>query len=228
MDSSNSQLKEITMSQDSQLKQTVLDELKWEPSIDAAHIGVTARDGVVTLMGHVESYFQKRAAEVAAGRVKGVKAVAEEIEVKLSSSTKRGDDDIAKAAVNRLSWNVSVPTDAIKIKVEKGWVTLSGKVDWHYQMDAAEKDVRYLQGVVGVSNDVTIKTRVNTVDLSDAIGSALNRSWFSHSDNVSVSAEGGKVRLNGSVDTWYDREVAESTAWAAPGATSVENNIMIN
>lgn len=215
------------MSHDSQLKQAVLDELKWEPSIDAAHIGVTARDGVVTLMGHVESYFQKRAAEMAAGRVKGVKAVAEEIEVKLSSGTKRGDDDIAKAAVNRLSWNVSVPTDAIKVKVEKGWVTLSGKVDWHYQMDAAEKDVRYLQGVIGVSNDVTIKTRVNTVDLSDAIGSALNRSWFFHSDNVSVSADGGKVRLSGAVDTWYDREVAESTAWAAPGATAVENNIMI-
>jgi osmotically-inducible protein OsmY len=216
------------MSHDSELKQSVLDELKWEPSIDAAHIGVTARDGVVTLMGHVESYFQKSAAEMAAGRVKGVKGVAEEIEVKLHSSTKRGDDDIAKAAINRLSWNVSVPSDAIKVKVEKGWITLTGKVDWFYQMDAAEKDVRYLQGVTGVSNDVTIKTRVNTMDLSDAIGSALNRSWFYDSDNVSVSAEGGKVRLSGTVDTWYDREVAESTAWAAPGATSVENNIMIN
>lgn len=216
------------MSHDSQLKQSVLDELKWEPSIDAAHIGVTAREGVVTLMGHVESYFQKSAAEMAAGRVKGVKAVAEEIEVKLPFSIKRTDEDIAAAAISRLSWDVSVPKDAIKVKVEKGWVTLTGQVDWHYQKQAAELDLRALHGVTGVSNNATIKARVDTENLSDAIGSALHRSWFYDSDNVSVSADGGKVRLTGTVETWHDREVAESTAWAAPGATAVENNIMIN
>ena len=216
------------MSHDSQLKQSVLDELKWEPSIDAAHIGVTAREGVVTLMGHVDSYFQKSAAEKAAGRVKGVKAVAEEIEVKLPFSIKRSDEDIAAAAISRLSWDVSVPKDAIKVKVEKGWVTLTGQVDWHYQKQAAELDLRALHGVTGVSNNATIKTRVNTENLSDAIGSALNRSWFYDSDNVSVSADGGKVRLTGTVATWYDREVAESTAWAAPGATAVVNNITVN
>ena len=214
------------MSHDSQLKQSVLDELKWEPSIDAAHIGVTACEGVVTLMGHVDSYFQKSAAEMAAGRVKGVKA-AEEIEVKLPFNIKRSDEDIAAAAISRLSWDVSVPTDAIKVKVEKGWVTLTGQVDWHYQKQAAEMDLRGLHGVIGVSNNATIKTRVNTANLSDAIGSALHRSWFWDSDNVSVSADGGKVRLSGTVETWHDREVAESTAWAAPGATAVENNIMI-
>ncbi len=216
------------MSHDSQLKQSVLDELKWEPSIDAAHIGVTAHEGVITLMGKVDSYFQKRAAEMAAGRVKGVRAVAEEIEVKLPFDIKRSDEDIAAAAISRLSWDVSVPKDAIKVKVEKGWITLTGQVDWHYQRKAAELDLRALHGVTGVSNNATIKTRVNTENLSAAIGSALDRSWFNDSDNVSVSAEGGKVRLTGSVDTWYDREVAETTAWAALGTTAVENNIMVN
>lgn len=216
------------MIRDSQLKQSVLDELKWEPSIDEAHIGVTARDGVVTLMGHVDSFFQKRAAESAAGRVKGVKAVAEEIEVKLSSNIKRDDEEIAAAAISRLSWDVSVPKDAIKIKVEKGWVTLTGQVDWHYQREAAEDDIRRLHGVIGVSNNATIKTRVNIMNLSDDIASALHRSWFYDSDNVKVSADGGKVRLSGTVETWHDREVAESTAWAAPGANAVENNIVVN
>jgi osmotically-inducible protein OsmY len=216
------------MSHDSQLKQSVLDELKWEPSIDSAHIGVTARDGVIALMGHVDSFAQKRAAEMAAGRVKGVKAVAEEIEVKLPFNIKRGDEEIAAAAIARLAWDVSVPQDTIKIKVEKGWVTLTGQVDWYYQKEAAEQDIRGLHGVVGVSNQATIKTRVNTTNLSDAIGSALHRSWFFDSDNVKVSADGGKVRLSGTVESWHDREVAESTAWAAPGATSVENNIMIS
>jgi osmotically-inducible protein OsmY len=220
--------KENTMSHDSNLKQSVLDELKWEPSIDAAHIGVTAREGVVTLMGHVDSYFQKSAAEKAAGRVKGVKAIAEEIEVKVPFDIKRSDEDIAAAAISRLSWDVSVPKDSIKVKVEKGWVTLTGQVDWHYQREAAELDLRGLHGVVGVSNNTTIKTRVNTGNLSDAIGSALHRSWFYDSDTVSVSADGGKVRLTGTVESWHDREVAESTAWAAPGATAVENNIVIN
>jgi osmotically-inducible protein OsmY len=216
------------MSHDSQLKQSVLDELKWEPSVDAAHIGVTAREGVVTLMGHVDSYFQKRAAELAAGRVKGVKAIAEEIEVKLPFDIKRSDEDIAAAAISRLSWDVSVPKDSIKVKVEKGWITLTGQVDWYYQKQAAELDLRGFHGVVGVSNNVTIKTRVNTGNLSDAIGHALHRSWFYDSDTVAVSAEGGKVRLTGTVESWHDREVAESTAWAAPGATAVENNIVIN
>ncbi|MFN0194770.1 MAG: BON domain-containing protein [Aestuariivirga sp.] len=216
------------MSHDSQLKQSVLDELKWEPSIDAAHIGVTAKDGVIALMGHVENFSQKRAAERAAGRVKGVKAVAEEIEVRLPFNTKRGDEEIAAAAIERLAWDVSVPKDAIKVKIEKGWVTLTGQVDWHYQKEAAEQDIRGLHGVVGVSNQATIKSRVNTVNLSDAIGSALHRSWFFDSDNVMVSADGGKVKLSGTVESWHDREVAESTAWAAPGATSVENNIMIS
>ena len=216
------------MSQDSQLKQSVLDELNWEPSIDAAHIGVTARDGVISLMGHVDSFTQKRAAETAAGRVRSVKALAEEIEVRLPFDNKRGDGEIAAAAIERLAWDVPVPRDDIKVRVEKGWVTLMGQTDWHYQKAAAEQDGRGLHGVVGVSNQATIKPQVNTANLSDAIGGALGRSWFFDSDNVTVSADGGKVKLSGTVESRHDREVAESTAWAAPGATAVENNITIS
>lgn len=215
------------MLDDKQLKQAVLDELKWEPSITAAHIGVTATDGVVALTGHVGTYVEKYAAETAAGRVKGVKAVAEEIEVRLPYDIKRGDEEIAAAAISRLAWSASVPHDAVKVKVEKGWITLSGQVDWHYQSEAAEQDVRGLIGVVGVSNDISIKPRVNTSNLSDDIKRALHRSWFFDPKTVSVSADGGNVRLSGSVHSWHDRQVAADTAWAAPGAITVENDISV-
>jgi osmotically-inducible protein OsmY len=215
------------MSNDSQLQQAVLAELKWEPSITAAHIGVTAKAGVVALTGHVESYMEKRAAESAAGRVKGVKAVAEEIEVRLPFGTKRGDEEIAAAAIERLSWDVSVPRDAVKVKVEKGWITPSGEVDWYYQKQAAEQDVRGLFGVVGVSDQTTIKPRINVSSLSDDITHALHRSVFFDPKEVTVSAKGGNVTLTGTVHSWHDRQVAASTAWGAPGATSVENDIAI-
>jgi osmotically-inducible protein OsmY len=215
------------MFNDSQLQQAVLAELKWEPSVTAAHIGVTARGGVVALTGHVESYVEKHAAETAAGRVKGVKAVAEEIEVRLPLEKKRGDEEIAAAALGRLSWDVSVPRDAVKIKVEKGWITLTGEVDWHYQTQAAEQDVRGLLGVLGVSNQTTIKSRIDVSTLSDDITHALHRSVFFDPKEVTVSAQGGKVTLTGTVHSWHDRQVAASTAWAAPGATAVENHISI-
>jgi osmotically-inducible protein OsmY len=214
------------MSNDSFLKQAVLDELKWEPSVTAAHIGVTAKDGVVTLSGHVENYAEKHAAETAVGRVKGVKAVAEELEVRLPFETKRGDDAIAAAAIERLSWDVSVPRDAVKVRVEKGWVTLTGQVGWHYQQEAAEQDIRRLFGVLGVSNQTTVEPRPSASNISDDIATALHRTWFAPR-TVTVTAEGGKVRLTGTVHSWRDREAAESTAWAAPGATAVENHIAI-
>jgi osmotically-inducible protein OsmY len=212
---------------DNQLQKAVLEELKWEPSVTAAHIGVTAKAGVVALTGHVESYVEKHAAETAAARVKGVKAVAEEIEVRLPFTTKRGDEEIAAAAIERLSWDVSVPRDAIMVKVEKGWLTLTGEVEWHYQKVAAEQSVRGLFGVVGVSNQTTIKPGVDVSTLSADITHALNRSWFFDPKTITVSAHGGNIRLNGTVNTWHDREVAASTAWAAPGAMAVENNITI-
>jgi osmotically-inducible protein OsmY len=214
------------MSDDKQLKQAVLDELKWEPSVNAAHIGVTAKDGVVSLMGHVESYSEKYAAEKATRRVKDVKAVAEELEVRLPYAIKHGDEDIASAAVTRLKWDSSVPIDAVKAKVEKGWVTLTGEVDWRYQHDAAADDVRGLWGVVGVSNDITIKPRPDTSKIKDNIMTALDRSWFDPA-TINVTARDGRVKLTGKVNSWYERNEASSTAWAAAGTTSVENDITV-
>lgn len=215
------------MSQDSQLQPSVLDEFNWEPSVTAGHIGVTASAGVVTLSGHVDSYAKKHAAETAARRVRGVKAVAEEIEVRLPFGTKRSDEEIAAAAIERLSWNVSVPKDSVQVKVEQGWVTLTGQVDWWYQKDAAERDIRPLHGVIGVSNQATIKPRVNTAGLSDDITHALHRSWFFDPETVHVRADGGKVVLTGTVHSFHERQVAGQTAWSAPGATMVENDLAV-
>lgn len=215
------------MSDDKQLKQAVLDELKWEPSVNAAHIGVTTKDGVVTLMGSVESYAEKDAAETAVQRVKGVKAVAEEIEVKLTFNVRHGDPEIAAAAVNRLTWDVLVPKDAVKISVSKGWVTLTGQVHWHYQHDAAAKAVRTLWGVTGVSNQISIKPPADASNIRTDIIDALNRSWFTPA-NIEVAANDGKVTLTGTVDYWDERALAGTTAWAAPGVTSVTNNIRVD
>ncbi|MEO8532036.1 MAG: BON domain-containing protein [Deltaproteobacteria bacterium] len=215
------------MSDDKQLKQAVLDELKWEPSVNAAHIGVTTKDGVVTLMGSVETYVEKHAAETAALRVKDVKAVAEEIEVKLRFDVKHGDAEIAAAAVDRLAWNVSVPKDAVKVAVSKGWVTLTGNVHWHYQHDAAADAVRTLWGVTGVSNQIAIKPIANAGNIKSDIMVALNRSWFAP-EHINVATNDGKVTLTGTVEYWDERALAGTTAWAAPGVTSVTNDIRVN
>ncbi len=215
------------MSADSQLQEAVLAELNWEPSVVAAHIGVAANAGVVTLTGHVNNYAQKHAAETAASRVKGVKAVAEELEVRLAFDAQRDDGDIAAAAVDRLAWDVSVPRDAVAVKIEAGWVTLSGQVAWHFQKTAAEQDIRPLLGVVGVSNQITIKPQVNTANLSDDITHALHRSWLFDPKTINVTADEGNVRLTGSATSQHDRQVAAETAWAAPGVTDVENDIAV-
>jgi osmotically-inducible protein OsmY len=217
------------MSLDNELKSAVLAELKWEPSVEASHIGVTTKDGVVTLMGHVASYAEKQAAEAAASRVKGVKAIAEEIEVRLPSTVKHGDEEIAIAVINRLAWNSSVPKNAVMVKVEKGWVTFTGTVEWNYQKLAAANDIRWLSGVVGISNDITIKPRVDAGNISNDIKHALHRSWFyDEPQTVFVSAVGGAVKLTGTLGNWWDRETAGATAWAAPGTTSVENDIRVS
>lgn len=149
------------MSHDSQLQNAVLAELNWDPSVPAGHIGVSASAGIVTLTGHTETYAEKHAAETAANRVKGVKGVSEKIEVRLVHGAKRDDAEIAAAIVNRFSWDVSVPADSVVPTVENGWVTLNGDVNWHFEKDAAEQDVRRLAGVVGVINKLTVKPRVN-------------------------------------------------------------------
>lgn len=211
---------------DSSLQQAVLDELKWEPRVNAAHIGVTAKEGVVTLTGDVSSYAEKLAAENAARRVYGVKGVAEDIKVRYSSN-KVDDTDIAQMALQALSWDVEVPSDKVKVEVEDGWVTLTGIVDWHFQREAAEADVRKLNGVLGVFNDVTIKPNVQVSDLRDKIKAALKRNAAIEAGNITVTTEGGKVTLSGTVDSWEEDGIVRNTVWSAPGVTEVEDKLLI-
>jgi len=212
---------------DSELQQAVLSELAWEPSVIAAHIGVTAIAGIVTLTGHVENFSEKHAAEAAALRVKGVEAVVENIEVRLAFDAKRSDNDIAAAVVNRLEWDVAVPRGAVEVKVEDGWITLSGKVEWNFQRAAAVQDVRRLIGVVGVTNQIVLRTGINVSQVRGDLIRALHRSW-SDARNITVTANGGTLRLTGTVRTPLDRDLAVATAWSAPGAIAVENAISIS
>jgi len=213
---------------DQSLKQSVLDELAWEPSVSEAHIGVTVHGGVVTLTGHVGSYSEKCAAEHAVGRVSGVKAIAQELEIRYLYGVGHGDEDIAKQAVNVLDWDLSVPKDKVKIKVDKGWVTLSGDVNWYYQKHAAETDVRKLLGVMGVSNQIAIKPSVEASDVQKKIKAAFGRNAEFEAANIVVNTEGGRVTLSGNVDSYYERTLAETTAWSAPGVTHVSDHITIN
>jgi osmotically-inducible protein OsmY len=184
------------MSHDSDLQRAVLEELAWEPRIDSAHIGVSANAGVVTLTGRVHSYAQKLAAEKAASRVKDMKALVEEIEVSLPYGVVSSDGDIAEAAVERLSWDAALPPNAIHITVEKGWVSLTGTVDWKFQKDAAASHVHGLLGVVSVSNQIEIKPSVSAANVSADITRALHRSWFYDPNSIKVTAEGGHHQID--------------------------------
>ena len=215
------------MSRDSHLQKAVLAALNWEPGVTAAHIGVAAADGIVTLSGHVESYAQKQAAELAASQVKGVKAVVQDIEVHLPSDVQRTDEDIAVAAISHLAWDVRIPRDVVQVEVEKGWITLTGEVDSYFQKDAAAQDVQRLFGTIGVSNRIKIKPKVDVSNISDDIMHALHRSWFFDPKTITVTADGGKVVLTGTVESLHERQVAAATAWSAPGVTDVENDIAV-
>ena len=214
------------MSSDKHLKDMVLEEMVWTPNIDSAHIGVTTHDGIVTLNGHVTNYSEKLAAERATGRVKGTKAIVNDIVIQLKNNMHNTDEDIAKSAISVLAWDGDIPTDSIHIVVSHGWVTLTGEVEWNYQKEAATDDVRRLIGVMGVTNEVKIKPRVDTDVIAEDIEFALNRSWFD-TKRIKVSADGGKVVLTGKVDTWSDWQEASDVAWAAKGVTSIENDIVI-
>jgi osmotically-inducible protein OsmY len=216
------------MKTDVELQQDVMNELKWEPTVKAAEIGVAVKDGVVTLSGYVDSYAKKWAAERAAARVFGVRAVAEAIKVRLPGSLKRSDEDIAQAVANVLEWNVLVPHDRVKVQVQDGLVTLSGEVDWGYQKFAAEEAVRYLMGVVWFSNQITVKPTVKPQDIKNKIVSAFQRNALLDSRRIAVDTRGGWVILSGSVRTWGERAEAQWAAWAAPGVSEVDNNIIIS
>ncbi len=216
------------MKTDKELQQDVMSELEWWPSIDAAEIGVAAKNGVVTLTGYVDTYAEKLAAERAAMRVFGVRGVAEEIKVRLPTSHERSDEDIAQAAASALQWNPSVPSGRVKVQVEKGWITLSGEVDWWYQKRAAWEAVHKLMGVRGVSDDVTIKPKVKPQDVKAKIESAFQRNAVLDARRIRIEAQGDKVILSGSVRSWAEREQAELAACAAPGVAEVENNIAIS
>jgi osmotically-inducible protein OsmY len=208
------------------LKLDVEDELAWDKSFNATAIGVAVSDSAVTLTGHVSSYAEKRAAEKATKRVAGVVAVANDLEVRLPSSWQRDDTDIAKAVATELKWNANVP-DSVTATVEKGWVTISGTVDWEFQRRAAEKEVRDLIGVKGITNLIVIKKTPVAADVKDKIYKAFHRSAQVDADHVNVGVVDGRVTLTGNVHSWSERMEAQHAAAAAPGVTSVDNKLHI-
>lgn len=212
---------------DESLRQSVLDELEFEPSVNATKIGVTVENGVVTLTGHVGSYAEKIAAERTVQRVKGVRGVAEEIEVRYPSEKKNHDDEIAQRAVQVIDWDATVPSGKVTVKVEKGWVTLSGDVEWQYQRMGAETAVRKLSGVIDVRNLIIVRPRVDAINVKHRIEDALKRNAELEADGIRVAATGGKVTLEGKVRAWHERGVAERAAWAVPGVIAVEDRLTI-
>src|SRR5437773_1496003 len=213
---------------DQQIQRDVLAELKWDARVTPNEIGVAVKDGIVTLTGWVDSYSKKWAAEEAAHRVNGVKAVANDIEVRLSSADERTDADIAAAAVRAIEWDAFVPIERLDVTVSKGWVTLKGDVEWQYQKEDAERVVRRLAGVKGVTNLIVVKPRVTPSELKQKIEQALIRNAETDAQRITVEVQGSKVILKGTVRSWAEREEAERTAWLAPGVTSVENRITLD
>ena len=217
------------MKTDSQIQTDVMQELKWDPSVTQEHIGVAVQDGIVSLSGTIPSYMEKIAAEKAAQRVAGVKAVVEKIEVKLIDSYKRDDQDIAKAILSQFKWNVQVPDALVKTSVEKGWVKLTGEVEWDYQRAAAEKCVRGLTGVKGVTNDITLKAKkIQPEAIKQEIKKALTRKAEREAQRIGVEVIDGKVILSGSVDSFADKFDARGAVFGVAGVTGLENNLHVS
>lgn len=215
------------MMNDLSLREAIVQELEFQPDINAAHIGVAVDNGVVTLSGHVSNYAQKVSAERAVKGIKGVRAVAEEIQVRLDKNAGAADDIIASRALNIINWSSDIPAGDIKVIVQNGWVSLEGEVDWQYQKETAERAVFKLSAVVGVKNRLTLRPRVNAGNIQRHIEEALKRSAEVDAEGIHVKVEGDVVRLDGQVHLWRQRRIAERTAWSVPGVREVNNHLLL-
>jgi osmotically-inducible protein OsmY len=218
----------VSARSDEQIQADVLDELKWDPRLQVNEIGVAVKDGIVTLAGWVDSYIKKLAAEEAAHRVRGVKAVVNGIEVRLPGSAERTDLDLARAVVEALRWDAAIPAGKIDVTVSQGWVTLKGEVDYGYQKRDAERVVQRISGVKGVINLITVRPHPLPSDLKERIEQALIRNAETDAKNITAEVHGSKVILRGTVRSYAEKKAAADTAWSAPGVTEVENRIMVS
>lgn len=212
---------------DMQLRQSVMDELEFEPSINATNIGVAASGGVITLSGYVRSYAEKVAALQAARRVKGVRAVAQEIEVRYPAEIKTSDEEIAKRVLSVLKWHAMIPDDEVGVVVQKGWVNLSGTLEWQYQKKAAEDGVRKLLGVIGVTNSITVKSDVQVLNIKKKIEDALARNAQVEAQGIRVDVSNNRVCLEGQVNSWEDRDIVENAAWSVAGVQEVDDRLTV-
>ncbi len=219
---------EMSLQTDEAIQRDVLDELKWDTRLRASEIGVAVKDGIATLTGFVDSYLKKRAAEAAAQRVRNVKAVANELEVRLPGSAERTDTDLAEAVVNALKWDTGIPAGKLEVAVSKGWVTLKGEVEYAFEKKDAERAIRYIAGITGVSNLVRVKPPLFPTDLKADIEKALTRNAETDAEHITVDVSGSKVSLYGTVHSYAERKAAENAVWAAPGVTEVDDRIAIS
>lgn len=216
------------MSANSELQKEVTEELEWDPSVDSSHISVAAKDGIVTLTGYVEHYIEKSSAERAVKRIADVKAVVDELELKLPGASQRNDLDIAESALAGLKLNVLVPRDKVQVTVDKGWITLDGQVEWQYQRSTAENTVKLMRGVKGIINKIIVKPAAQAANIKAKIQSALVRNAQLDANNIKVETNGSTVTLSGRVRSWAEKKQAENAAWSAPGIAEVKNNINVS
>jgi len=212
---------------DKLIRQNVIDELDFEPSVEAAHIGVAVDKGIVTLTGHVGTYAQRVAAEKAVRKVRGVRGVVEEIEVRFAGGTPPRDEDLAQRAVQMLDWSATVPRNAVQVQVQGGWVTLTGKVDWQYQKEEAYRSIRRLAGVVGIINRIEVSPKASVPEIRSKILAALKRNAELEADAITVTVKDAKVVLEGTVNAWHERRLAENAAWSATGVRAVEDRLTL-